>query len=212
MCGRLRCCLIYEYEQYVEARKQLPKRNKIVGTPYGEGRVTEVFPLRDGVNVRLQDDEEMHERFVSREEIVPLEEFKALRAKAEQGCTRNESGGCDCGASRPKSASNDLAAALELAHQPRQDVVEFGEIEPDAQPVTGSETAGRSRSRRRSRRNRSNRPATQANEAPGAQTARPEQQVEGQLGEHKGDRHRRGRRRRSRAHGHDRQNPGKDAP
>jgi cell fate regulator YaaT (PSP1 superfamily) len=28
MCGRLRCCLVYEYEAYVEARKQLPKRGK----------------------------------------------------------------------------------------------------------------------------------------------------------------------------------------
>ena len=26
MCGRLRCCLIYEYEMYAENRKQLPKR------------------------------------------------------------------------------------------------------------------------------------------------------------------------------------------
>jgi hypothetical protein len=33
MCGRLRCCLVYEYEQYVEARKQLPKRGKRVVTP-----------------------------------------------------------------------------------------------------------------------------------------------------------------------------------
>jgi cell fate regulator YaaT (PSP1 superfamily) len=33
MCGRLRCCLVYEYEQYVQARKELPKRNKLVGTP-----------------------------------------------------------------------------------------------------------------------------------------------------------------------------------
>ncbi len=35
MCGRLRCCLIYEYEQYVEARKQLPKRNKRVDHSQG---------------------------------------------------------------------------------------------------------------------------------------------------------------------------------
>ncbi|MEO1644196.1 MAG: regulatory iron-sulfur-containing complex subunit RicT, partial [Chloroflexota bacterium] len=35
MCGRLRCCLVYEYEQYVAARKQLPRRNKKIGTPYG---------------------------------------------------------------------------------------------------------------------------------------------------------------------------------
>jgi len=33
MCGRLRCCLAYEYEQYVMARKSLPARNKEIGTP-----------------------------------------------------------------------------------------------------------------------------------------------------------------------------------
>ncbi len=44
MCGRLRCCLIYEYEQYVAARKELPKRNKRVVTPDGEGKVVDVFP------------------------------------------------------------------------------------------------------------------------------------------------------------------------
>jgi cell fate regulator YaaT (PSP1 superfamily) len=55
MCGRLRCCLIYEYEQYVEARKQLPKRNKRVGTPHGEGKVIDVHPLRDAVTVLVED-------------------------------------------------------------------------------------------------------------------------------------------------------------
>jgi cell fate regulator YaaT (PSP1 superfamily) len=53
MCGRLRCCLIYEYEQYAEARQRLPKRGKRVQTPRGAGRVVEVFPLRDGVLVDL---------------------------------------------------------------------------------------------------------------------------------------------------------------
>ena len=37
MCGRLRCCLLYENEFYAEARKRLPKRNKRVITPSGEG-------------------------------------------------------------------------------------------------------------------------------------------------------------------------------
>ncbi len=53
MCGRLRCCLIYEYDQYVEARKRLPKRNKRVITPAGEGRVVDVSPLRETVIVEL---------------------------------------------------------------------------------------------------------------------------------------------------------------
>jgi cell fate regulator YaaT (PSP1 superfamily) len=55
MCGRLRCCLIYEYDQYVEARAGLPKKNKRVFTPEGEARVLDVAPIRQGVIVALVD-------------------------------------------------------------------------------------------------------------------------------------------------------------
>ncbi len=53
MCGRLRCCLIYEYETYAENRKQLPKRNKRVMTPVGEGKVVDVLPLKMAVIVDI---------------------------------------------------------------------------------------------------------------------------------------------------------------
>jgi cell fate regulator YaaT (PSP1 superfamily) len=53
MCGRLRCCLIYEYEHYMELRSQLPKRNKRVITPAGEGKVVDVNPLRQRVVVDI---------------------------------------------------------------------------------------------------------------------------------------------------------------
>ncbi|NPV84877.1 MAG: stage 0 sporulation protein [Anaerolineae bacterium] len=66
MCGRLRCCLIYEYEQYVEARKHLPKRNKRVKTPLGEGRVLEVYPLQETILVELP---EAKQKIFRKEEI-----------------------------------------------------------------------------------------------------------------------------------------------
>lgn len=53
MCGRLRCCLNYEYEQYREGRKGLPKKGKWVETPEGTGRVTVVLPLRGSVLVNF---------------------------------------------------------------------------------------------------------------------------------------------------------------
>ena len=53
ICGRLRCCLMYEYDQYVEAIKTLPKRRKKVVTPMGEGRVVQILPLRQSVIVDL---------------------------------------------------------------------------------------------------------------------------------------------------------------
>lgn len=55
MCGRLRCCMEYENEYYVEKRKLLPKKKKRVGTPQGEGKVIEVFPLRMTVLVDIPD-------------------------------------------------------------------------------------------------------------------------------------------------------------
>lgn len=103
MCGRLRCCLVYEYEQYVEAKKNLPKMNKIVGTPHGEGKVVEVRALRDSVVVLVG--EEYHE--VQRHEFEPLEELEALKAKAEAGCSKHEGGGCDCGAKNPVDEAGD---------------------------------------------------------------------------------------------------------
>jgi len=94
MCGRLRCCLVYEYEQYVQARQQLPKKNKRIGTPYGEGRVLDVLPLQDAVLVAVGDGMQV----VKREEIVPLEELEALAKKSSEPCDKHEGGGCDCGA------------------------------------------------------------------------------------------------------------------
>jgi cell fate regulator YaaT (PSP1 superfamily) len=94
MCGRLRCCLVYEYEQYVEAKKQLPKVGKRIGTPYGEGRVRDQRVLRDSVLVELSG--ELREVF--RHEFEPLDELEALQEKAANGCSKHEGGGCDCGA------------------------------------------------------------------------------------------------------------------
>ena len=80
MCGRLRCCLVYEYELYVQARQQLPKRNKRVITPMGEGRVVDIVPLQDAVLVELP---EVGVRQFTREEIKPADELEAIQKKAE---------------------------------------------------------------------------------------------------------------------------------
>jgi cell fate regulator YaaT (PSP1 superfamily) len=55
MCGRLRCCLVYEQEQYQEASKKMPRRKKRVRTPYGEGKVIDLLPLKDIVVVLVDD-------------------------------------------------------------------------------------------------------------------------------------------------------------
>lgn len=83
MCGRLRCCLVYEYEQYATARKELPKRNKHVVTPLGEGKVLDVNPLKMSIRVDLPD---VGSREFGREEVEPWDELEALRRKSQETC------------------------------------------------------------------------------------------------------------------------------
>lgn len=80
MCGRLRCCLVYEYEQYVEARKQLPKRGKMVGTPKGEAKVVDVLTLKEAVLVEFPAGGRAE---FLKEELIPLEALEVLAQKTE---------------------------------------------------------------------------------------------------------------------------------
>ena len=52
-CGRLMCCLRYEYDAYTEEIAKTPKVDTIVDTPDGEGIVVEVSPLAGLCKVSL---------------------------------------------------------------------------------------------------------------------------------------------------------------
>ena len=53
-CGRLMCCLRYEYDVYNEELKKTPRVDSIVDTPDGDGVVVETMPLAGMVKVRSQ--------------------------------------------------------------------------------------------------------------------------------------------------------------
>ena len=80
MCGRLRCCLIYEYDNYVEARKLLPKKNKRVITPDGEGKVLDVYPIREFILVELP---EIGRREFHKDDVKLVEELEAIDKAAD---------------------------------------------------------------------------------------------------------------------------------
>ncbi len=52
-CGRLMCCLRYEYDTYAEEIRKTPKVDQIVSTPDGDGTVIEVQPLAGLCRVRF---------------------------------------------------------------------------------------------------------------------------------------------------------------
>lgn len=115
MCGRLRCCLIYEYDQYVEARKSLPKRGKRVITPKGEGKVEDVYPLKQNVVVSLLDGTRAE---FAHAELQPYEEYEALKNKAQQPCAKHEGGECDCG--KDQSAQAEDISPPEKSQEPKR--------------------------------------------------------------------------------------------
>lgn len=55
-CGRLRCCLRFEYEQYRQVNRALPKIGEEVGTAGGPATVIVGHRLKETVSVRYEDD------------------------------------------------------------------------------------------------------------------------------------------------------------
>jgi len=58
-CGRLMCCLTYEFETYRDLKKGLPKIGKAIQAPDGKGKVVRVNALRSRVAVRFPDGREI---------------------------------------------------------------------------------------------------------------------------------------------------------
>jgi cell fate regulator YaaT (PSP1 superfamily) len=156
MCGRLRCCLLYEYEQYIAARKHLPKQGKRVGTPYGEGKVLSLLPLKESALIDLGERRvEVH-----REEIVPLKEWRALQERAATPCDEGES--CTCGrkgadtpaAEQPKSIGGSDSESRRAKRPSSRRSAKQTKPEAQTPPKSESGRKGKGRSSRRRRRRR----------------------------------------------------------
>lgn len=59
ICGRLMCCLTYEYSSYQELRKSLPKVGKRIQAPEGEGKIIRYNFIRETVTLEMEDRREV---------------------------------------------------------------------------------------------------------------------------------------------------------
>ncbi|MFZ0034783.1 MAG: regulatory iron-sulfur-containing complex subunit RicT, partial [Sedimentisphaerales bacterium] len=86
-CGRLKCCLRYEDKTYTELKKDLPRRNTIVKTKDGQGKVVDTQILTQLVMIEYADGTKI---------AVPVEELEVISPaaieKEEQGDTTNNEG------------------------------------------------------------------------------------------------------------------------
>jgi cell fate regulator YaaT (PSP1 superfamily) len=114
-CGRLLCCLRYEHEFYVEARKRFPKEGKTLQTLRGAEKVVAVDIFRERVFLRSEEQgpriipvlelrDEMDEA-VKRTDIAPPEatvpEAKPVPPRGSEAKVTREAGGR--GARQPDS-------------------------------------------------------------------------------------------------------------
>jgi len=54
VCGRLLCCLGYEYEQYRAMKEKFPELGQEVSTSLGKAKVVGINPLKEAVSVELE--------------------------------------------------------------------------------------------------------------------------------------------------------------
>lgn len=54
VCGRLMCCLRYEFEAYRDFKQRAPKKNALIDTPLGKAKIVEYNTPRETLRLRLE--------------------------------------------------------------------------------------------------------------------------------------------------------------
>ena len=128
-CGRLLCCLTYEYDQYREIKGGLPKVGARISTPTGEAKVLKINVPKETISLALAETLQQVE--------LPLAQFRLMYGTAL----------------RPKELTETLEKELLAAQaaQAERSGAEAGRPAPREQPAAGP-PASQERSRRRRRR------------------------------------------------------------
>jgi cell fate regulator YaaT (PSP1 superfamily) len=73
-CGRLLCCLTYEYEQYREIKGGLPKVGARISTPTGDAKVNKINVPKETITLWLEESSQTAE--------MPLDQFRLMYGTA----------------------------------------------------------------------------------------------------------------------------------
>ncbi len=104
-CGRLMCCLRYEFEAYRDFKGRAPKRNAVIDTPLGKAKVVEYDTPKEQLALRVESGKVIR---------IPLAEMVASEAAVK----KSEDLHCPCRpdtvvrASLEKLSSPDVQMAL----------------------------------------------------------------------------------------------------
>ena len=124
-CGRLMCCLRYEFEAYRDFKGRAPKRNAVIDTPLGKGKIVEYNTPKEQIVLRLEGGKTIR---------VNLADMTASDAAVK----KSEELGCPC---RPDTVSREVLERLQspdvqmaLAELDRKNGVIPAEV-PDARDI-----------------------------------------------------------------------------
>ncbi len=104
-CGRLMCCLRYEFEAYRDFKGRAPKRNAVIDTPLGKAKIIEYDTPKEQLALRIENGKVVR---------IPLSEMVASEAAVK----KSEDLHCPCRpdtvvrASLEKLSSPDVQMAL----------------------------------------------------------------------------------------------------
>lgn len=129
MCGRLMCCLTYEYETYREISASFPKIGKSVETPEGKGKVTRHNVMGNRVTVRLLStgyETEFPVVDVRPDSSAPQQPQQAQQPQQQEGPKRPEK--------KKKQRSGQINPSIRQ-EQARQEAAAFDRDFSSARPV-----------------------------------------------------------------------------
>ena len=96
-CGRLMCCLRYEFEAYRDFKSRAPKRNAVIDTPLGKGKIVEYNTPKEQIVLRLEGGKTIR---------VDLADMTA----SEAACKKSQELGCAC---RPDTVTREVLDRLQ---------------------------------------------------------------------------------------------------
>ncbi len=96
-CGRLMCCLRYEFEAYRDFKGRAPKRNAVIDTPLGKGKIVEYNTPKEQIVLRLEGGKTIR---------VDLADMTA----SEAACKKSKELGCAC---RPDTVTREVLEKLQ---------------------------------------------------------------------------------------------------
>lgn len=150
-CGRLMCCLRYEFEAYRDFKSRAPKRNAVIDTPLGKAKIIEYDTPKERLTLRLESGKQLR---------VALADMTASEAAHK----KSEELGCPC---RPDTVTREVLDRLDspdvqmaLAELDRKNGV-VPEPAPDASDIFVE-------TKRKRRRASSGAPAPEKGERPAA--------------------------------------------